>query len=282
MLFTALFGFGTGIQASVKPMTRTVTLVGTLSLLASPTLASTLKSASEYLMLNRRSTMDSALSEAYFSQHAAFALDVRRSAPWEVSDAIFEEYVLPHCVLDEPRRESSDLQVRQRLRRLCLPLVADASTPLESAMLLNEKIWSELNVTFQPNMSPMYLSPEDVLNQGAASCSGLSIVAIDCCRAVGVPARAVGVADWGGGEGNHVWFEVWSQGAWHYLGAAEPTAANATWFTERLQQAEGPTVLASVFSRGAHEQCRWFPLPWRAAENNECHAVEVTQRYRGM
>ena len=82
------------IQASVKPMTRTVTLVGTLSLLASPTLASTLKSAREYLMLNRRSTMDSALSEAYFSQHAAFALDVRRSAPWEVSDAIFEEYVL--------------------------------------------------------------------------------------------------------------------------------------------------------------------------------------------
>ena len=72
-----------------------------------------------------------------------------------------------------------------------------------------------------------------------ASCTGLSILLIDACRAVGVPARFVGTPLWSDGSGNHSWVEVWDDG-WHFTGAAEPTgdALNKAWFTGRAAQAQ--------------------------------------------
>ena len=59
------------------------------------------------------------------------------------------------------------------------------------------------------------------METGLASCTGLSILLIDACRSVGVPARFVGTPLWADGSGNHSWVEIWD-GGWHFVGAAEP------------------------------------------------------------
>ena len=64
-----------------------------------------------------------------------------------------------------------------------------------------------------------------------ATCTGLSIMLVEACRAVGVPARMAGIASWPGRGGNHTWVEVWDDG-WHFVGAAEPDAKGLdhAWF----------------------------------------------------
>lgn len=258
--------------------------------------AAAINAAAGFLKAHRPSR-DARLSDQFFATQASNALSAMQEAPWagQVPDDVFYEYVLPYCVLDEPRDELFASEFHH-LRKRCMPLILGAHTPLDAALLLNEQMWEEFGVVFAPNLSPTYLSPSAVRAHGAASCTGLSILCILACRSCGVPARAAGVLDWGEGNppGNHVWVEVWSDGAWHYFGAAEPTRANQTWFSERLQGPRGPTVLASAFggrstptwtwreSAGARvrEERRWsFPLPWRDREH-ECAAVDVTERYR--
>ena len=48
-----------------------------------------------------------------------------------------------------------------------------------------------------------------------------SIMLVEACRSVGVPARLAGIASWPGRGGNHTWVEFWDNG-WHFVGAAEP------------------------------------------------------------
>ena len=64
-------------------------------------------------------------------------------------------------------------------------------------------------------------SPKESIEQGLASCTGLSIVLIDACRSVGVPTRLVGTPMWANKAGNHTWVEIWD-GDWHFTGACEP------------------------------------------------------------
>ena len=137
---------------------------------------------------------------------------------------------------------------------------------------------------------------------GRASCTGLSLLLVAACRAVGIAARVAGVGDWGDrhGGGNHVWVEIYDAGGWHHLGAAEPSALDETWFDERLRPADGPLVFASSYRRfdddelvdlastddsAAAQLLHRFPLPWRDAQVDASAglffpAVEVTTRYR--
>ena len=218
-------------------------------------------------------------------------------SPWatDVPWPIFCDAVLPYCVLDEPREEW-----RLLLQSRCLPLIAGANSPGEAAMMLNRKVWDVFDVRFEPNLSPTYLSPRSVIESGRASCTGLSILLVSCCRACGVPARCAGVANWGDGSGNHVWVEVFSSGCWHSIGAAEPSELNATWFAQKLRDPNRRvTVLASAFRRAAEADGGdssgsggsgggggggglLFPLPWRSLgdEEAEVPAIDVTGEYR--
>lgn len=71
-----------------------------------------------------------------------------------------------------------------------------------------------------------------------ASCTGLSVLLVDACRAVGVPARLAGTPLWTNRSGNHSWVEIWD-GKWHYTGAAEPVGGklDQAWFTARAATA---------------------------------------------
>src|SRR5690606_17330671 len=103
-----------------------------------------------------------------------------------------------------------------------LPLVKSVKTPGEAALLLNETLFKDYNVGYNTKRLRTDQSPEETIAQGMATCTGLSIMFVDACRAVGIPARVAGIHSWPGRGGNHTWAEVWDAGRWHFVGAAEP------------------------------------------------------------
>ena len=150
------------------------------------------------------------------------AREALESAPWAASIPadVYREAVLPYAQADEVREPW-----RARLRELSLPLVAGAKTAGEAALRLNEKLFGVVNVRYSTKRRKACQSPSESIEQGLASCTGLSILLADACRSVGVPARIAGIALWpAAGDqpagGNHTWVEVWDGSAWRRRGTA--------------------------------------------------------------
>ena len=81
--------------------------------------------------------------------------------------------------------------------------------------------FGQLSVKYSTARKRANQSPKESIEQGLASCTGLSILLADACRSVGVPARLAGIPSWKNKNGNHTWVE--SVGRWVaiYKGAAE-------------------------------------------------------------
>jgi len=214
------------------------------------------------------------LSPARILAEVELAVKVRAEVPWGAAlpDALFREHVLPYAHVSEARDPW-----RQELTDLCLPMVADCKTPAEAAQRLNERLFNKLGVRYSTKRKRPDQSPAESMEQGLASCTGLSILLADACRAVCVPARLAGTASWAEKPGNHTWVEVWDQG-WHFTGACEPDARglNHGWFEGDAARAIKGDPLKAIFavSWGAVTA---FPMAWEP--NGRVGGVDVTQRY---
>ena len=84
---------------------------------------------------------------------------------------------------------------------------------------------------------------------------GLSILLIDACRAVGIPARMVGTPRWTDNSGNHSWVEVWDR-EWSFVGACEPSKLNEGWFIGQAAKADESKpqnrIYATSFKAAGH------------------------------
>jgi poly(3-hydroxybutyrate) depolymerase len=122
-------------------------------------------------------------------------------------------------------------------------------------------------------------SPYESIDAGLASCTGLSVLLIDACRSVGVPARFVGTPLWSDGSGNHSWVEVWDEG-WHFTGAAEPTGndLDKAWFSGRASGANRDDPRNAIYATTWRKTPITFPLVWLPTDTT-VSAVDVTDRY---
>ncbi len=218
------------------------------------------------------------LSPARILHEIALVYRARAAVPWgkQIPTSLFLNDVLPYANIDEPRDPwRGDFFDR------FLPLVRSCDSPGEAALRLNAAIFETLQVKYSTERKRANQSPHESIEQGLASCTGLSILLVDACRAVCIPARLVGIADWPNKEGNHTWVEIWD-GDWHFLGAAEPSSAGLdhAWFTADAAQAQKDSprhsILAASYQPG---DARW-PLVWQT-EASTVPAVNVTDRYVG-
>jgi hypothetical protein len=226
----------------------------------------------------------------FFLENVDLAYKAFADRPWEgdVPDEIFLNDVLPYATLSETRDHwRPDFVNRFR------PLVRDCRSASEAALLLNSTIFNGAGVRYNATRRPRPdQSPEESISAGFASCTGLSLMLIDACRAVGVPARAVAVAYWAGPKGdthpndrgNHTWVEIWD-GQWHVIGASEISPLDQTWFlhgaarqSDALSANDGMDhrVFASNWQpTGCHLLMRWDP------SNTDVPAYDVTSDYAG-
>ncbi len=170
-----------------------------------------------------------ALKADFLLSHVAQSCQDLAKAPWArmIPKEIFRNDVLAYASLNECRDSS-----RARLRGIAAPLVKDCRTPGEAAQLLNQKLFGIVKVKYSTKRRKPDQSALESMESGLATCSGLSILLVEACRSVAVPARIAGTPMWTNLRGNHTWVEVWDNG-WHFAGAAEPDGKGLDhgWFT---------------------------------------------------
>ena len=217
------------------------------------------------------------LSADFLLENTALAYEAWEQSPWkaQVPVELFLSDVLPYANISEPRENW-----RKKLRELALPLVKEAKTPGEAGQMLNQKLFPLTKVKYSTRRRAADQGPLETMESGMATCTGLSILLIDACRAVGVPARFAGTPLWVNKSGNHSWVEIWDSGDWHFVGAAEPDAAgmNRGWFTGIAAQALKDEPLHAIYAASFKKTGLVFPNGWsrNAAKVN---AVNVTDRY---
>jgi transglutaminase-like putative cysteine protease len=230
--------------------------------------------AAEFLAASAPASDKATLSEAFLRDNLALALDARERFLWAkgVPEDIFLNNVLPYASLDE-KRDSW----RRELIAIAAPLVKDCRTTSEAAQVLNRDLFQKLNVHYSTARKRANQSPVESIASGKASCTGLSILLVDACRAVGIPARVVGVAQWTNNPGNHTWVEIWD-GRWHFMGAAEYSSAGLdhAWFADDI--AHGPKVQI-IYAASWEKTSTHFPLAWNPGDTS-IPAVIVTSQYK--
>lgn len=232
--------------------------------------------AARFLVDNMPARDREAISRKLLDENLEFAFKARAEFPWakQVPEDIFLNDVLPYAVFDETR-ESWRPDFYQRAREL----VKDAHSATEAAQMLNRDIFKLLNVHYNTGRKRPNQSPSESVEQTRATCTGLSIILVDACRAVGIPARAVGTFVWMNERGNHTWVEVWD-GNWHFTGADEYDAAGLDhgWFVGDASKAKEGERRHAIFATSWKVDGTSFPMVWAPASDGVA-AVNVTKRY---
>jgi transglutaminase-like putative cysteine protease/predicted esterase len=217
------------------------------------------------------------LDAAFLLENARLAAEARTATPWAqaVPEDVWRNAVLPYAQVNE-EREAWRADFRERFA----PLVADAASTTEATMRLNAHIFGELGVKYSTKRNRPDQAPSESIEIGLASCTGLSILLADACRAVGVPARLAGTANWFDSRGNHTWVEIWDGGRWHFVGAAEPdpNGLNRGWFAGDAARATPGSREFGIWAATWEQTGDSLPMVW-ARDVDWVPAVDVTARY---
>jgi len=201
------------------------------------------------------------------------------AAPWKdaIPKEIFLNNILPYVSINE-RRDAWRKDFRDRFASL----IEGAKTPAQAAAMLNQKLYPMVKVKYSTQRAKADQSPYESLQSGLASCTGLSVLLIDACRSLAIPARFVGTPLWSDNSGNHSWVEVWDNG-WHFTGAAEPTGdqLDQAWFIGRASTAKRDDLRHAIYAVSFQRTPLKFPMVWDRSIDY-ISAVNVTDRYTNI
>ncbi|HUO10031.1 MAG TPA: transglutaminase-like domain-containing protein [Phycisphaerae bacterium] len=224
------------------------------------------------------------LSKDFILENLRLAFAARAAAPWshDIPEEIFRDAILPYANVNEKREPW-----RRSLAQQAAPLIAGCRTPSEAALALNAKLFPLVNVQYHPTKRPKPdQCPSESIAAGYASCTGLSILLVDACRSVGIPARVVGTPGWvlprgdanGNHAGNHTWVEIWD-GRWHVLGASEISPLDHTWFLDNAKLAVTSTdPMHHIYAATWRPSGTFFPLAWDDGDHS-VNAADITPDY---
>ena len=216
------------------------------------------------------------LKADFLLKNHELAYKARKDFAWgqAVPDDLFFNNVLPYANVDEARDTW-----RQELFDLAAPMVKDCKTATEAVMKLNAELFPKLKVGYSTRRKLPNQSPKESIEQGKASCTGLSILLSDACRSVGIPTRVVGIPNWSNKRGNHTWLEIWD-GDWHFTGAceADPKGLDRGWFVGDAAQAQKDVPEHAIYAVSFAKTSTPFPMVW-APNQKDVSAVNITERY---
>ena len=232
--------------------------------------------AMEFLIANMPDRDLKSLTTDFLTENVQLSYQALNESPWkdQIPTDIFLNNILPYANINEGREPW-----RKDFRARFLPLIEGATSPSQAAAMLNQKLFPLVKVKYSTQRAKADQNPTESIKSGLASCTGLSILLIDACRAVGIPARFVGTPLWSDNSGNHSWVEVWDDG-WHFTGAAEPSgeALDQAWFIGRAATAKRDSVMNAIYAVSFQKTPLKFPLVWDRSIDY-IKAVNVTDRY---
>ncbi len=214
------------------------------------------------------------LTAQFLTDNVTYAYQAREAFKWaaELPDSIFFNEVLPYASLNE-RRDNWRGDFFRRFSKY-----VEGASGLEAAIdSVNKNIRDEVMVDYNTQREKPDQSPYESMEQGMASCSGLSILLTDAFRAVGIPSRIAGTPNWHDNRGNHNWSEVWMDGQWYFT-EYYPSGLNKSWFLADAGKADGDDPNHALYASSYKTTGIHFPLVWD--ENiTWVPAVNVTPRY---
>jgi hypothetical protein len=236
--------------------------------------------ASYFLVDNMPAGDRATLSREFLLEDVSLALTARTNFPWAraIPERIYFNDVLPYASLDELR----DLW-RKEFYGLASNIVQNCHTTTEAAQALNRELFKQINVHYNLARKRNNQSPSESMFQHMATCTGLSIILVDACRAVGVPARIAGVPEWAQKEGNHTWVEIWD-GDWYFTGADEYDAKglNRGWFnSDAALTVRSANPLNQIYATSWRRTGQYFPMAWNL-DSREVPGANVSPRYAGL
>src|SRR5262245_8865740 len=215
------------------------------------------------------------LKADFLLTNCELAYKARKEVPWgaDIPEDVFLNDVLPYANVDEKRDAW-----RKEFYDLCMPMIKGCKTPSEATGKLNAELIKKLNLKYSTERKAANQSPKESIEGGKASCTGLSIVLSDACRAVAVPARLVGTPLWANKSGNHTWVEIWDKD-WHFTGACEPDpkGLDRGWFVANAAQAKKDSLEHAIYAASFKKTGQHFPLVW-ARGSKDVPAENVTDR----
>jgi hypothetical protein len=204
-----------------------------------------------------------------------YACQARAEMPWgkRVKDELFFNYVLPYATVNERRDEW-----RKDFYQRFAAHARQCGTPTNAALWLNKEVYAQMKVKFHPTKRPKTeQSPYESAEAGYASCTGMSILLIDACRSVGIPARLVGSAAWIDKTANHSWVEIWDR-QWRPIDAGEAGPFDETWVKWVAGNIDPKRRDHCVYAVSFLPAQTSFPFIW-APDNHDVPADDVTPFY---
>ena len=198
------------------------------------TLDSEERRALSFLLANMPRQDLKSLTSVFLAANVQYAFKSRSALPYNLNipEDIFLNYVLPYANVNE-RRDNWRADFYERF----IEMARNSSSVEETAALLNTEMFKMLGINFG-NRDPQEAihSPFESMEKGYASCEGLSVLLVDACRAVGIPARLVFIPEWADVRGGHIWVEVYDDGRWHCMAAFD--AHDPTWPCNRASRTD--------------------------------------------
>ena len=196
-----------------------------------------------------------------------YALKVRAEIPWkdQISEDLFLRYILPYWSVNEKRDPW-----RKFFYDKFMPGIRGLNTPSEAVKYLNDHVFQELNVTYDAVKRPKAdQSAMESIEASYASCTGLSVILLNACRACGVPARFTGCPQWTDRSGNHSWIEFWDD-QWIYEGASSSDPRNRSWVGDKVKEATEDSLVGGVWAVTTEPQRdgSFFVLPWKPTDRS--------------
>ena len=236
--------------------------------------------AAYFLVDNMPASDRATLGCDFLMENLALALAAREQFAWakSVPERIFFNDVLPYASLDEPRDPW-----RADFFKLASGIVRECTNATDAAQALNRELFKKINVHYNLARKRNNQSPAESIEQGKATCTGLSIILVDACRAVGVPARIAGVPQWAQKDGNHTWVEIWD-GDWYFTGADEydPKGMNRGWFnSDAALTVRSENPLNQIYATSWRRTGVYFPLAWDGNARSVA-GINVSPRYAAL
>ncbi len=216
------------------------------------------KEAMAFLIAHMPETDLKEMKSAFLLENVATAYMAREKFEWakEIPDSIFFNDVLPYASMNE-RRDNWRADFMNRFT-----VYVEGCSDIKSAIdSVNKHIRDELKVDYNTRRKKPDQSPYESMEQGMASCSGLSILLTDAFRAVGIPSRIAGTPNWHDNRGNHNWNEVWIDGQWYFT-EYYPSGLNQSWFLADAGKATPDDATHAIYATSWKPAGTIFPLVW--------------------
>lgn len=229
-----------------------------------------------YLIINMPDFDRNGIDLELLKENVEYANIAREQFVWaqQLPEEVYLCDVLPYAVVDEVRDSW-----RKELYGIFAPEVEGCATMYDAVCAVNANIPRLTGVDYNTLREKTNQSPSESMRQGMASCTGLSILLVDACRAVGIPARFVGTASWHDNRGNHSWTEVWLDGEWRVTEYYFPSQLDHLWFMPDASKAKADDRTYAIYATRFAGGNDWFPMVW--ADEDEDGPIEELPKWVG-